>query len=101
MKSEMRGSSLFILHAKRRLKCWTSKRISLRRSRKGCSEMGKHTQPVILGAKTPFGDHLRQVLICGRDNADVHSHRAGAADLLEFLLLEQAQQFRLLSGATT
>jgi hypothetical protein len=40
----------------------------------------------------------RQILVGGRDDADVDGDRFRAADALEPLLLQDAQQFRLDAG---
>src|SRR5580704_2470357 len=48
-----------------------------------------------IGAESPFLDHLPQVLIGGRNHAYIDPNRPCTAEPLEFLLLQDAQQFRL------
>ena len=50
-------------------------------------------------AELPVGDHLRQVAVGRRDDADVGAQRAGAAEALELVLLQDAQDLRLRVGA--
>src|SRR5207245_2147745 len=57
---------------------------------------GENVQTVIEIAAEGFpGDEAGEVLVGGGDQAHVHAHRARAADALEFLLLEDAQELRL------
>ena len=66
------------------------------RCRRGGTLIGKYLQPVIqILAKGRLLHHARQITMCGGDQADVNLVRAVAAEPLEFLLLQDAQQFRL------
>ena len=56
----------------------------------------ENVQPVIkISAKFSLLYHVPQILIRGGDNTYVDLQRAAAAQALELLLLENAQQFRL------
>ena len=57
---------------------------------------GEDVQPVIeVAAKVFLGDHLRQVRVRGGDQAGIGLHGPGAAQPLEFALLEHPQQLGL------
>ncbi len=56
----------------------------------------KNVEAIVeIAAKFAVGDEAREVAIGGGDDADVDGLRAIAAEALEFLLLQNAQQFRL------
>src|SRR5262249_25258706 len=42
-----------------------------------------------------FGHHLGEIDVCGSNNADIDFDRTRAAEPLQFLLLQNAKQFRL------
>src|SRR5690242_5999995 len=53
-------------------------------------------KPVIqVAAKFPLLHHLRQVAASGSDESSVHAYRLEAAEPLEFLLLQHAEEFGL------
>jgi hypothetical protein len=57
---------------------------------------GEHVQAVVqVGAKGAVGDHPGQVAVGGRHQPHVHLDRLGAAQPLELLLLQDAQQLGL------
>src|SRR5215510_6094118 len=56
----------------------------------------KDFQPIVqVRAKRPLFDHVSQIPMCGGDQADVNLMGAAAAESLELLLLQDAEQFRL------
>ena len=53
-------------------------------------------QPVVeIAAKLAIGDHLFKIAVGGGDQAHVGVNQLIAAETLELLLLQHAQQFRL------
>ena len=70
--------------------------MSVRRSRNGGSSMRKNIQPVIkVLAKTLFLDHLQQVAVRRRDDADVDVDLLDAADAADLFFLKRAQDLCL------
>src|SRR5438270_13677938 len=56
----------------------------------------KNSQAIIkVAAELPLGNALDQIAVCGRNQADIHSDCLVAAQSLELLVLQHAQQFRL------
>src|SRR5262249_47601904 len=57
---------------------------------------GEHVEAVIeVAAELAIGDHRRQVAVSGRHQADIDSNGPGAAEALELLLLQDAEQLGL------
>src|SRR5262245_33458745 len=57
---------------------------------------GNYIEPVVqIFAESSLPDQLFQVLMCGRNNANVDLHRLAGANALESHLLEHPQQFGL------
>ena len=57
---------------------------------------GENVEAVIeVAAEGALGDKLRKILVRGGDDADIHALRAVAAESLEFLFLQDTQQFGL------
>ena len=70
--------------------------MSSRRSRSGGIHDRKHVQAVVeVAAELLVGDHRDEVAIRRRHQPDVDADRPGAAEPLELLLLQHAQQLRL------
>ena len=68
-----------------------------------CAQRGKldgdHAQtPVEILTEFAFFNHLGEVAVCSGDDADVDRDRFAAADALDGLLAEGAQQFHLSAG---
>src|SRR5437762_4343759 len=56
----------------------------------------ENVEPVIkVAAEGALADEFGKILVRGGDHADIHALRAVAAEALKFLLLQDAQQFRL------
>src|SRR5262245_29766611 len=56
----------------------------------------KNIEPIVeIRAQRPCPDLMLQVPVGGRDHSDVGAQAPRAADALELLLLQHAQQFRL------
>ncbi len=63
----------------------------------GRQTQGIPGEPIVqVGSKPPGRDFRGQIAIGGGDDAHVHLHGARAADRLELLVLNEAQQFALL-----
>ena len=87
---------LFMRSANLCTKCHTRSGISSTRSRKRRKGDGKNMQPVKqIRPKPAFLDHRRKIAVGGGHNANVHPNGARAAEPLEFLLLQHAQQLGL------
>ena len=70
--------------------------MSARRSRSGGTTNGKDVQPVVeIAPEASRLDHRLEVAVRRRDQAHVDAQRARAAEALELLLLEHAQELRL------
>jgi hypothetical protein len=81
----------FILVANFWAKCRTKSGISSARSRSGGT-----LEPVVQVAPEPLLlHHLAKVAVRGRHHTHIHPDRTGAAQALEFLLLQHPQKFDL------
>ena len=70
--------------------------MSSRRSRSGGFDDREHVQPVVeVAAELLVGDHRDEVAVRRRHQPDVDANRPGAAEALELLLLQHAQQLGL------
>ena len=57
---------------------------------------GENVEAVIkVAAESALADEFGKILVRGGDDADIHALRAVAAEALEFLFLQNAQQFGL------
>ena len=78
------------------MKCCASSGMSSRRSRSGGTSIGKMFSRKNRSARNvPAAHVVGQVAVGGGDHAHVHAHGLRAADALELLLLQHAQQLHL------